>query len=641
MRSDADERDPGAPAGVTHPPDRALPGSDALLRTLEESDATPAMFWVTDAEGRCVYLSREWYEFTGQTPQSALGFGWLDATHPDDHAEVSAIFAAARERREPFRLDHRVRRRDGQWRWAIDSAAPRFAADGSFQGFVGSVTDVTAGRLAEEMVRESEARFRALFSAIDEGYCLCEMVTDADGRPVDYRFLEANPQFTEMTGLLEPVGRSARELVPGLEDAWVETYGRVAFGGESMRFENGSEAMGRWFDVFATPVAPRGRFALIFKDVTDRRRAEEALRESEASERLARQQAELIAEIVAELEGVDGFDRRARRLAELLVPRVADSAGIESPADGVPTAADGGSGEELSPALCVVPIETGDDAPASLVLRSSDPERRAFTRADLRLARRIADRVGVVFARARVRDEQRRIASRLQQELLPDEVLRAPGVEVAARYAAASGVLEVGGDWYDTLALRDGCLALAVGDVVGHGLEAAASMGRLRTALAALAPHATGPGQMLTWLDAYATGVNGTRFATACCASLDPATGVLRYASAGHPPMLAVTPSGTATWLGEGRSPAFFGAPAGTRPEASVALEAGTLLMLYSDGLVERRRELLDDGLARLRDVVIPLRDEPIDGLCDQVLFGMGVGTAREDDVVVLCLRLR
>lgn len=78
------------------------------------------------------------------------------------------------------------------------------------------MTDVTAGRLAGEMVRESEARFRALFSAIDEGYCLCEMVTDSSGRPVDYRFLEANPLFTEMTGLVDPVGKTARELVPGL-----------------------------------------------------------------------------------------------------------------------------------------------------------------------------------------------------------------------------------------------------------------------------------------------------------------------------------------------------------------------------------------------------------------------------------------
>jgi PAS domain-containing protein len=121
-----------------------------------------------------------------------------------------------------------------------------------------------------EQLQESEARFRALFSAIDEGYCLCEMVLDPDGRPVDYRFLEANPQFEAMTGLHGAVGRTAFELVPGLEPRWVETYGRVALGGEPIRFQQGSEAMGRSFDVFATPVEPRGRFALVFNDITQR-----------------------------------------------------------------------------------------------------------------------------------------------------------------------------------------------------------------------------------------------------------------------------------------------------------------------------------------------------------------------------------
>lgn len=238
------------------------------------------------------------------------------------------------------------------------------------------MTDVTAGKLAGEMIRESEARFRALFSAIDEGYCLREMVTDSNGRSVDYRFLEADPLVTDMTGLVEPVGRTARELVPDLEDDWIQTYGAVAFGGEP-------------------------------------------LRESEASERRARQQAELIAEI----EAVDGFDRRARHLAEMLVPRVADAAAVVLPGDEGPAGVDRAGGEELTPTRCAVSIETGADEPASLVLSSGDPDRRAFTDDDLRFARRIADRVGVVFARTRVREEERRIALRLQEELRPDEVL--------------------------------------------------------------------------------------------------------------------------------------------------------------------------------------------------------------------------
>lgn len=123
---------------------------------------------------------------------------------------------------------------------------------------------------------ERDNRFQAIFSAIDEGFCLCEIVLDASGNAVDYRFLEVNRLFESMTGLVDAVGRTAMELVPNLEQHWVDTYAKVA-DGESMRFESGSEAMGRWFDVFAMPVEPRGRFAIVFRDVTDRKRAIDAL----------------------------------------------------------------------------------------------------------------------------------------------------------------------------------------------------------------------------------------------------------------------------------------------------------------------------------------------------------------------------
>ena len=117
------------------------------------------------------------------------------------------------------------------------------------------------------------SHLQTLFSAIDEGYCLCEMIEDDEGNPVDYRFLEVNGLFEQMTGLGDAAGRTALDLVPGLERAWVETYARVA-AGEVMRFQSGSETMGRVFDVFATPVRPQGRFALVFRDITAQRRAE-------------------------------------------------------------------------------------------------------------------------------------------------------------------------------------------------------------------------------------------------------------------------------------------------------------------------------------------------------------------------------
>ncbi len=107
-----------------------------------------------------------------------------------------------------------------------------------------------------------------------DGFCLCEMIVDDDGNPVDYRFLEVNDHFETYTGLKDAKGRTALELVPDLESHWVETYARVGLGREAMRFENGSVPMGRWFDVYASPAEPHGRLTILFRDVTARKVAE-------------------------------------------------------------------------------------------------------------------------------------------------------------------------------------------------------------------------------------------------------------------------------------------------------------------------------------------------------------------------------
>jgi PAS domain S-box-containing protein len=129
----------------------------------------------------------------------------------------------------------------------------------------------------------SEGRYRALFDTMDQGVCVCEMLLDQDGRPVDYRFLEVNPLFAQMTGLHDAAGKTAREMVPNLEDHWFEVCGRVALTGEPARFVSGSEAMGRWFEVGAFRVgdAAEHTFAILFTDITQRRRTEEGLREAQ------------------------------------------------------------------------------------------------------------------------------------------------------------------------------------------------------------------------------------------------------------------------------------------------------------------------------------------------------------------------
>jgi PAS domain S-box-containing protein len=114
------------------------------------ADNAPVMMWVTDETGNCTYLNRRWYKFTGQTPETGLGFGWLDATHPDDRERTHDIFIDANRRHEVFRAEYRLRRHDGEYRWAIDAAVPRVGPGGEFMGYIGSVIDITERKLVEE-----------------------------------------------------------------------------------------------------------------------------------------------------------------------------------------------------------------------------------------------------------------------------------------------------------------------------------------------------------------------------------------------------------------------------------------------------------------------------------------------------------
>ena len=135
-------------------------------------------------------------------------------------------------------------------------------------------------RRVVEQLRASEERYRTLFDSVDEGFCIFEMLFDEANRPVDYRFLEMNPTFQAHTGLKDAVGRTAREMLPGLDDFWFDTYGRVALTGEPVRFENEAPAMGRWFDVYATRIggADSRKVGLLFNDISARKQSESTLR---------------------------------------------------------------------------------------------------------------------------------------------------------------------------------------------------------------------------------------------------------------------------------------------------------------------------------------------------------------------------
>lgn len=140
-------------------------------------DSVPTIIWITNAEGYCTYLNQHWYIFTGQTKEDAQGFGWLDATHPDDKEKAAAVFLNANAKREPFTLLYRLLNKNGEYRWAIDTGSPKFGADGSFEGMIGTVVDIQEQKLAEEELRKTSRHLQMATSSAAVGTWSLDLTT--------------------------------------------------------------------------------------------------------------------------------------------------------------------------------------------------------------------------------------------------------------------------------------------------------------------------------------------------------------------------------------------------------------------------------------------------------------------------------
>jgi serine phosphatase RsbU (regulator of sigma subunit) len=239
------------------------------------------------------------------------------------------------------------------------------------------------------------------------------------------------------------------------------------------------------------------------------------------------------------------------------------------------------------------------------------------------------------------KERERETSLTLQRAMLPASIPTAAAVRIAARYLPANSTLSVGGDWYDVAELPDGRVAVAVGDVVGQGLQAAAVMGQLRSALSAVTIADVGPGKALQVLDRFARQMDHATATTAVKVVLDIEAGVATYSSAGHLPPLLQHPDGRVEPLDQALGPPLAAtAEPDARPEAATRLTPGATLVLYTDGLVERRDEDITDGIARLTGCLqgnVGLDpDQLVDVLIAQV---RGHGCAR-DDTAVLVIRV-
>ncbi|MFF9128288.1 SpoIIE family protein phosphatase [Streptomyces sp. NPDC014889] len=262
---------------------------------------------------------------------------------------------------------------------------------------------------------------------------------------------------------------------------------------------------------------------------------------------------------------------------------------------------------------------------------------RPFSSDDVTLARDMASRAAVYLDNARLYTREHDTAVTLQRSLLPDRLTPPPGIEVAHRYRPASDVNEVGGDWYDVVPMPAGRTALVVGDVMGHGIAAAAAMGKLRSAMRALARLALSPEQLLRQLDTSLADLPDAPLATCAYVVCDLADGRCSITRAGHPPPAVVRPGGTAELL---ELPA--GAPLGVGGidfvPTELQLPPGSILTLYTDGLVETRCADLDQRLTQLCDVLTANSALPLDDLGRTVLDRLG--PSPDDDVALLLARI-
>jgi serine phosphatase RsbU (regulator of sigma subunit)/anti-sigma regulatory factor (Ser/Thr protein kinase)/putative methionine-R-sulfoxide reductase with GAF domain/PAS domain-containing protein len=263
---------------------------------------------------------------------------------------------------------------------------------------------------------------------------------------------------------------------------------------------------------------------------------------------------------------------------------------------------------------------------------------RTFGREDLLLLRLVAARAAVAIDRAQVHEREHRIAEILQRSLLPERLPAIEGFEAAARYVPGTVGIAVGGDWYDVFELANGSIGVAVGDVVGHGVRAAATMGRLRNVLRAYAYEGFGPAEALSRLNRLACDSGEDVFATVVYAQLSPSRSLLRFASAGHPPPVLLNPEGEVQLLDEGRSLPIGATPETTFTEAAVPLAVDSTIVLYTDGLVERRGESIDVGIDRLIELV-KTSHGPVDELADRIVEELE-WAEHSDDLALVAVHL-
>jgi len=283
--------------------------------------------------------------------------------------------------------------------------------------------------------------------------------------------------------------------------------------------------------------------------------------------------------------------------------------------------------------LLGVPLMVGDRPIGALEVGTLFARR--FSDADVDLLQLAADRAALAIERVRLFERQQTIAEELQRSLLPQTLPIVPGLAMSARYFAGGAGTRVGGDWYDTIPLPGGRVAVVIGDVAGRGVAAASMMGQLRSALRAYALEGASPAVVLERLNRFLLSLSWDSMATALVLLVEPATGRMTYANAGHPPPLVMSPDGVAHSLKGSLSVPLGALDVAGYEEATARLEPGATLVLYTDGLVEQRDELIDRGIEKLEMALVTDGPAEPERLCERIIRRT-VGRGEQTDDVTL-----
>ncbi len=662
------------------------PGSDAEEWTAADVEAgeqwhrlategTPSIVARLGPDATMSSVVAGWEPFTGQDVAESTGRGWLAALHPADRASTEELIRSRPSASGAVGTTVRLwNAATDQWRHVRADFVPVTDETGTVTELVASFADVDARMTAESQLAGLARLLDSFLTGSPVGFALVdprlrfqlvnETMAAANGASAD-QHLGRRP--SEVSAEL---GRLVEPLMQRVLDTQAPVLGLELSGGSGPADQPPRDWLVNYFPVRRPDGSLRGVGATVV-DITERNQAQAQIRELEARQAQDRFRAalDIMRDSVAIDSSIrDGSGRIIDFRIEYLNPVVHDLAGrsreelVGATMLGLwPELA----GSELFEAY-VQAVETGDayiGREVAHVAEVDGEERVGYY--DLQ-ALRFGDGLLICSrdithereASRRLRETtielavEHRIVERLQQALLPRRLPESDRFQIAACYNPVDERADLGGDWYDAFRLPDGRIGLSIGDVTGHGLDAAALMAQCRLAMRAYAydssPGSTTPvaepAQVLGQLDVLLSEAPTSELATAVYAIYDPADGRLRWSRAGHPLPLVCGPvtRGAARKVRE--LEATGGPPLGTRlieryPACEMVIEPDSFVLLYTDGLVERRGHLIDDGIDEVK-VRLEADDwEALPTLCDALTDSVRSGLTREDDVCILALR--